>query len=127
MKISRTIFFACVMWLVIAGACKKQAGPGGKNTISGSVVFKNGVTGNNDAAPMATISIAYGTDEPTTTFNQTILAGDDGKYSFDGLKKGKYFVKASYTDEHGFNYSDAGHGIYFLNNKKNLTVDITLE
>ena len=51
----------CVLMLaVFFSACKKEAGPGGKNTISGTVVYKNGVTGSNDAAAMATVRIAYG-------------------------------------------------------------------
>ena len=91
------------------------------------MVFKNGATGNNDAAPMATISVAYGTDESTTTFNQTILTDASGKYSIEGLNKGKYFIKAGYTDVHGFSYSTPGHGITITNKKAKLELNIVLE
>jgi hypothetical protein len=123
----RTIIILSFFVLAFISACKKEAGPGGKNTISGSVVYKNGATGNNDAAPMATVYIAYGTNEATTTFDQTILTDPDGKFNFEGLQKGDYFIKASYTDTHGFTYATAGHGIIFKNKKKNVDVNIILE
>ncbi len=126
MKCKAILLFSFFI-LAFISACKKEAGPGGKNTISGSVVYKNGVTGNNDPAPMATVHIAYGTNETTSTFDQTILADANGKFSFEGLQKGNYFIKASYTDPHGFAYATAGHGIIFKNKKKNLEVNIILE
>lgn len=126
MKCKTIILFSFFILAFISG-CKKEAGPGGKNTISGSVVYKNGVTGNNDAAPMATVFIAYGTNESTKTFDQTIVADANGKFSFEGLQKGEYFIKASYTDTHGFVYATAGHGIIFKNKQKNLEVNIVLE
>jgi hypothetical protein len=123
----KTIILFCFFILAVIIGCKKEAGPGGKNTISGSVVYKNGVTGTNDAAPLATVYIAYGTNESTSTFDQTILADVNGKFSFEGLQKGKYFLKAGYTDTHGFAYTTAGHGIIFMNKKKDLEVNMTLE
>jgi hypothetical protein len=121
----RIICFVFITLILLA--CKKEAGPGGKNTIAGKVSYKNGVTGNNDAAPMATVSIAYGTDQSSSSVNQTIVARGDGTYSFEGLRKGKYFVKAGFTDEHGFTYSTSGYGIVFENKKKTLELNIILE
>jgi hypothetical protein len=127
MKSKIVIVLSFLMMHVFIAGCKKEAGTGGKNTISGTVSYKNGVTGNNDAAPMATISIAYGTSEATSTFNQTILTDADGKYSIEGLQKGKYFIKAGYTDAHGFNYTTPGHGVTLENKKNNIEVNITTE
>ena len=127
MKLKLTILFSALMLLVFFTGCKKKAGPGGKNSISGSIIFKNGTTGNNDAAPMATVSIAYGTNESTTTFDQAILTNPDGTFIFNGLNKGKYFIKAGYTDSHGFYYTSSGYGIIFEKKKSDLEVNINLE
>lgn len=122
------ITFGFLMLLAFIGSCKKKAaGPGGKNTISGTIRFKNGASGNNDVAPMAWVSIAYGTNETTSTFDQTILTDASGNYKIEGLNKGNYFIKAGYTDTNGFVYSDPGVGVIFENKKKNLEVTITLE
>jgi hypothetical protein len=110
----------------IGGCKKKEAGIGGKNTISGVIRFKNGSTGNNDVASKAWVSIAYGTNETTTTFDQTILTDANGQYKMEGLNKGNYFIKAGYTDVNGFTYTNAGVGITFENKKKTLEVNIIL-
>lgn len=115
------ISFVCVY------SCKKKAGTGGKNSISGTVLYKNGVTGSDAAAASAKVSIAYGTSESTQSFNQTILTGNDGSYCIEGLNKGKYFITAEFTDKNGFVYSTHGYGIQLENKKKNLEVNIVLE
>lgn len=112
---------------LLFGACKKEAGPGGKNTIKGTVQFKNGVSGNNDAAPRAEISIAYGSNSSTSSFDQTILADSDGTYKFEALRKGDYFIKATFTDEYGFKYSNAGSIVNFNHRKKEAEVNMVLE
>lgn len=121
------ISFCFLATLLFVGACKKPAGPGGKNIIRGTVQFKNGASGNNDAAPMAEISIAYGSNSSTSSFDQTILANSDGTYKFEALRKGDYFIKATFTDEHGFNYSNAGSIVTFNHRKKEVEVNMLLE
>ncbi|MBK6522009.1 MAG: carboxypeptidase regulatory-like domain-containing protein [Sphingobacteriaceae bacterium] len=116
-----------LLFAFIVSCKKKVAGPGGKNTVSGTIRFKNGVSGNNDAAPMAWVSIAYGTNEATSSFDQTIVTDASGNYKIEGLNKGKYFIKAGYTDTNGFNYSNSGVGVIFENKKKTLDVSIILE
>lgn len=113
--------------VIVLFSCKKEAGPGGKNTISGTVKFTNGVSGTEDPAPMAKIFIAYGTDQSTSAFDQTILANSDGTYKIEGLRKGKYFIKAEYTDQHGFHYTGAGYGIEFNKRKSTASLDLVLE
>jgi hypothetical protein len=121
------VLVAIAMIFLVVSGCKKEPGPGGKNTITGSVVFKNGDTGNNDAAPFAAVSIAYGVKEVTGNFDQTILADAEGKFTIEGLHKGDYYITASYTDSHGFRYVSAGYGITFESRKKTLEVNIELQ
>ena len=127
MKFKIIIAFCSLILFAFIGCKKKEAGPGGKNSINGTVTFKNGANGNNDAASMAWVSIAYGTNEATSSFDQTILANIDGSFKIEGLQKGSYFIKAGYTDGNGFTYNNAGVGVTFENKKKNLEVNIILE
>lgn len=113
--------------LAFTSACKKDAGPGGKNSINGTIVYKNGATGGNSAAAGATVYIYYGTHSAKTEFDQAILTDANGKYQFNTLHKGKYFIKAEYRDANGFNYSTAGYAIELKNKKNTLEVNITLE
>ncbi|MFO0357570.1 MAG: carboxypeptidase-like regulatory domain-containing protein [Sphingobacteriaceae bacterium] len=113
--------------LVLFGSCKKEAGPGGKNSISGKVSYKNGVTGGNSTAANATIYIYYGTKTAGTEFNQAIVTDGNGNYKFNSLQKGEYFIKADYRDANGFYYSTTGYAIELNNKKSNLEIDITLE
>ena len=126
MSVKHIIAF-CFLVTLFLGACKKPAGPGGKNTIKGTVQFKNGASGKNDAAPMAEVSIAYGSNASTASFNQTILTNSDGTYKFEALRKGDYFIMATYTDEHGFKYSNPGSVVTFTHRKKEAEVNIVLE
>lgn len=128
MRIGSTILIFCLLaMLILLAACKKEAGPGGKNTVSGTVVYKNGVSGNNDAASNATVSIAYGASGSTSEFEQIILTEASGKFSIGGLRKGSYFIKAGYTDAHGFVYNTPGAVIELKNKKSNLEVNMVLE
>lgn len=127
MKFKRIIALCFLITLFLFGACKKEAGLGGKNTIKGTVQFKNGASGNNDAAPRAEISIAYGSNGSTSSFDQTILANNDGTYEFETLRKGDYFIKATFTDEHGFKYTNAGSVVTFTHRKKEAEVNMILE
>src|ERR1041384_7561095 len=122
MKNSLSIYIAFLLLLALAGACKKTAGPGGKNSISGSVLYKTPTSSADEPAPMATVSIAYGTDQPASSFDQTILANSDGTFKFEGLQKGKYYLEAKYTDSHGFNYSAGGAAVEFFHKKKHANI-----
>ena len=120
------IFISLFLFL-IAFACKKEAGVGGKKILSGTVYFKNGANSNNDLARQAKVFITYGTTENNGEVNQTILTDNDGKYTIKGLNKGKYFLNAEYYDEHGFKYSTPGFGVNINNTKQELTLDMVLE
>ena len=122
-----SVFLSFLLTCAFIIACKKDAGPGGKNSIKGIVYFKNGVTGNNDPAALSTVYISYGTSETTSSFNQTILTDNDGNYTFAGLNKGSYFIKAGYTDANGFKYVTQGFGILIKNKKDEIQLNIVLE
>ncbi len=128
MRLKLTQLFGLLILVFLSGACeKKSAGPGGHNSVSGGITFKNGVSGNQEGAPYAKVSISYGTDQPTTSFDQTVLTDASGRYSIDGLTPGHYFVKAEYSDSHGFKYTSAGTGITFENKERNIEVNLVLE
>jgi len=127
MKAGKTIVLLAASLLLLAGGCKKEPGVLGKKVISGTVYFKNGATGANEAAPSAAVKIAYGTKGPVSGFDQTLLTGPDGTYSIEGLTKGDYFITAEYYDSHGFKYTTGGYSITINNKKQELKVDINLE
>lgn len=128
MRLKLTHLFGLLLLVFLLGACeKKSAGPGGHNSVSGGITFKNGVSGNQDGAPYAKVSISYGTDQPTSSFDQTVLADATGRYSIGGLMPGHYFVKAEFSDAHGFKYTCTGTGITFENKDRNIEVNFVLE
>lgn len=108
-------------------ACKKEAGIGGKKTIYGTVTYKNGATGAFEIANAATVHIAYGTTTYNPAYDQSVVAGVDGTYHFDGLRKGDYFISAEFSDVHGFKYVTGGYSVTIKNKKEKLTVDIKLQ
>ncbi len=113
--------------IFIAGACKKEAGTGGKNTLSGTVLYKNGASSNNDVAKGASVYIKFGTLEATSEFDQTILTDESGRFNLGGLQKGDYFLRSEYTDANGFKYVTPGFAVTIKNKKEAITVDMTLE
>lgn len=126
MRIKNIIITFCLLTFVFLG-CKKEAGIGGKKTITGSVTYKNGTSTVFEKANNAMVHIAYGTKTSTTTYNQTVIVDEKGEYHFDGLRKGDYFITAEFTDEHGFKYTTGGYGVTVNNKKENLNVDIKLQ
>lgn len=127
MKLKSIIVLSFFMVFAILSGCKKVAGPGGKNTIEGTITYKNGVTGTNNAAPQAMVYIAYGTTASPSAFDKTIVTGADGSFSFEGLNKGDYFIKAEYTDGNGFKYFTNGVAVTLKNKKNKTKADIVLE
>ena len=115
-----------ILIVLVTSACKKEAGPGGKNTIKGIVYFMNGVSGTQDVVKDAQVSIAYGTDQATLEFNKTILTNSDGSYSFEGLRKGNYYLSATYTYSHGFVYKTNGATVTLNHRKKQATAELIL-
>lgn len=121
------IFFACILLVLTAPSCKKEAGIGGKKTISGIVHYKDGATGAMEIASGATVMICYGTTTYNSAYDQILLADANGSYHIDGLRKGDYFISAEFTDVHGFKYTTAGYGVTVKNKKEELTLDIDLQ
>lgn len=111
--------------VVLVSSCKKDAGPIGQKEINGTVTFKAGST--TDNAANALVHIAYGTKDATTTYDQTVVADNVGKYTILGLAKGDYYITAEYTDTYGVHYTSPGFGVTIGDPKAALTVDIALQ
>jgi hypothetical protein len=126
MRTRKIILLLCVMTAVSLSSCRKDAGVSGKK-ISGTVFYKNGVTGNYEYAPSAQVNIAYGTTQPTNYFNQTVLSDVNGTYRIEGLNKGDYFISAWFTDANGFQYTTPGYTVSVRNKKDEITLDIMLQ
>ncbi len=124
-KIAALFFITTLLFLSIG--CRKEEGLEGKKIVSGVVYFKNGASGNNDPAASATVFIAYGVKEETGSYDQTTTTNSNGEYSIKGLQKGDYFIKASFTDAHGFSYSTPGYAVQINNKRAELKLDINLE
>ena len=107
--------------------CKKEEGIIGKKVVTGTVYFKNGVTGTNDPAASAVVYVSCGTTTASGSYDQTTTSDSNGKYIIRGLRKGDYFITAEYTDSHGFEYSTPGYAITIKNKKSELSLDIMLE
>jgi hypothetical protein len=123
----KSIYFSFIFLAFIVSSCKKEAGIGGKKTITGTVRYLDGLTGQMEIAAGASVMIYYGTTTASTNYDQQVLADADGKYHFDGLRKGDYYITASFTDSHGFIYSTAGYTVTIENKKDVLTLDIDLQ
>ncbi len=125
MKVRNLVFL--IMAIVCLSNCKKEAGVGGKNKISGSVMYYNPVSASNKAAPKATVYITYGSNAATSQHNQAILTDENGNYLIEGLEKGDYYLRAEYKDENGFNYSSPGYGIILKNKSNKVELDFVVE
>ncbi len=123
----KNISIAFLFLMLLFPACKKEAGLGGKKTITGTVTYKNGVTGVFEIANAATVHIVYGTTTHNSDYDQSIVANVDGTYHFDGLRKGDYFISAEFTDEHGLKYVTEGYSVNIKNKKEKLKMDIKLQ
>ena len=85
---------------LIAGSCKKPAGPGGKATITGKVYAKNfdsyGFSVLSEYyIPGESVYICYGTDN---TVRNNVKTSTDGSFKFLYLNKGHYKVFAVSRD-----------------------------
>lgn len=79
--------------LITVSACKKEAGPDGNATITGHVKHHE------DAIPNATVYIKYGATElpgtdPMDYDDEATASASDAHYSFNGLKRGDYYLFA---------------------------------
>jgi hypothetical protein len=127
MKTLKTIFFFLLFITALIAGCKKEEGIVGKKVVTGTVFFKNGVTGTNDPAVSAIVCITYGATESTGTYDQTTTSNSEGIFTVKGLQKGNYYITADYTDIHGFRYTTPGYSITINNKKSELNLDIVLE
>jgi hypothetical protein len=122
----KAMYFSFMLLILIATGCQKEAGIGGKKTITGIVYFLNGATNAMEIASGATVMICYGTTSQCSSYDQLLVADADGMYHFDGLTKGEYYISATYTDGNGLTYTTAGYSVKVENKKDPLSLDIEL-
>jgi len=121
LKISAIMFAVAVIFSV--SSCSKDAGPGGKKRIYGTVTNLDGAVEN------AIVRIAYDAAEATTEFNNSTTTDASGAYSFEKLNKGDYYIDAEYTDALGFSFTSEGATVAVMNKKKKeeIMVDIVFD
>lgn len=82
----------------ILSSCEKAPGTGGKAMINVHIVDGNSNVGNTE------IKIKYGASSypgPTATYDDMLIGDYTGKNSFEGLKRGDYYIYSSYTNTLG--------------------------
>lgn len=120
------LYTVFVFLTLFVSSCTKEAGIGGKKTITGTVRYYNAAASSWDIAGGATVMICYGTTSQCTSYDQMIVTDANGVYHFDGLNTGEYFIAGEYFDANGFRYTTAGYAIKAEKKKETLTVDIEL-
>ena len=92
---TRKYFLAFAVMPLLIFACKKEAGIGGKSTITGKVFvieYSNNTgqaNGNEYYAPDEKVYIRYGDNN---FHDDDVDTGPDGLYKFDWLRKGNYTI-----------------------------------
>ena len=102
-------------------SCTKEEGFTGKGKIEGTVTYPGG------NASGAVVSIAFGATEETTDFDYSTVTDSTGKYSFEALSKGDYFVDATYSDNLGYTFQTGGAHVELGSDKSEVTVDLELQ
>lgn len=96
MKVTISFFLILFGSLVLLSSCKKYEGPGGKASITGTVIGKKYDGAGNLLASYALMKhdvfIIYGNDTDNTIFNDDTKSSYDGKFKFDKLVKGTYRI-----------------------------------
>ncbi len=85
-----------VAGLLFTNACKKP-GTGGKAHIHGHVEIEATET----EVPDAEVEIWYGATSASGDADNEVHTDADGKFEFENLNKGDYYVSSSYTDTSG--------------------------
>ena len=120
MKTNIKIWMVVIVAAFMIQSCAKEEGVGGKKEINGTVMFTDG------AAAGAIVYINYGATTDDGTYDQATVTDATGKYKFDGLQLGDYFIDAEYTDSYGIEFNTAGVHINVGDKKNALTVDLNL-
>lgn len=121
MKTNFKIWIAVIVAVFMIQSCTKEEGVGGKKEISGTVTYTDG------NAAGAIVYISYGATESTDAYDQATIADENGKYKFDGLQLGDYYIDAVYTDDNDMEFNTAGYTVTVGDKKNALTLDIALD
>lgn len=108
--------------------CNKDKYTKGAADVSGTVTYKNGATGSNDAAAYADVHIYYNTLTSKATYDVTLQADANGKFTTK-LPTGNYYFSADFQDLNGFKYTTVKGSAVSINNTddKITTVAIVLQ
>ncbi|MFN6037429.1 MAG: hypothetical protein ACK452_03095 [Bacteroidota bacterium] len=85
------LFFCFLAILIFPFSCKKQAGPGGKSSVTGRIWVKDFPTMVEYAGYDEYVYIIYGDD---ISYGDRIRSTYDGRFEFKYLRKGKYKIYA---------------------------------
>lgn len=115
-----TSVITAAAFLMFMPACKKEPGPGGKAHIHGHVHYE----ANDETIPNATVDIWY--DETSANGNADDNATTDaaGKFEFENLQKGDYYLFATGSDNSG---TVRNGGLHVTINKKSEEVDADID
>jgi len=96
MKTTITVCFFLLGAMFTFNSCKKYEGPGGKASITGTIIGKKYDGAGNLLAsyPLTKhdVFIIYGDDPTNTVFDDDTKSSYDGAFRFDNLVKGTYRV-----------------------------------
>lgn len=111
--------------IFIFNGCKKDA-LGEKKIIEGIIYYHYGTPPQNTVAPAASVFVTYDSKEYTGVIDQTVITDSKGAYRVKGLKKGDYFVTATYTSSSGFVYTTLGHWVTLESGKNKASLNLLL-
>lgn len=115
-----TSVITAAAFLILLPACKKEPGPGGKAHIHGHVHYE----ANDETIPNATVSIWYGETSANGNVDDNTTTDAAGKFEFENLQKGNYYLLATGTDSSG---TVKGGGLAVTINKKSEEVDADID
>ena len=115
-----SVFVIAALTLSIT-SCTKEEGFTGKGKIEGTVTYPGG------NASGAVVSIAFGATTETSDFDYSTVTDSTGKYSFEALSKGDYFVDATYTNSLGYTFQTGGAHVELGSDKSDATVNLELQ
>jgi hypothetical protein len=121
MKTIRNISMIAVALLLAVTSCKKENDFGGKASIEGTV------TRAGQPVSHAIVSMAMDATAATTDFDATTITDESGKYEFNGLLRGDYYVTAEYTSTTGQKFIAGGAHVTIGDKKGTATANLSVE
>lgn len=102
-------------------SCTQEPGPGGNREINGTVTYPDGL------ANGASVYIYYDAEKPADNYSNVTITNEEGKFKFEGLQAGDYYIEADYTCPKGFTHKSIEGKIVRCGSKKGDPISIDLE